>query len=171
MNSDCLPASSEVGKAGKVGKVGKVSQTEPERLDVDDRYSQLRRSDDPCERELAHKQATRLRPKDSELGLPRQPESRRLAELISETVGPLHERASGDLEGSCPWHDSTSGRCLLIYREGTRWLCRSCRRGGDAVSWLVLSRGMTVRDALRFLGLPPRPLRRHRRAAISVRLP
>jgi hypothetical protein len=168
MNSDHLPASTD---AGNVGNVGKAGQTETERLDVDDRYRRLRRSDDPRERELAHEQASRLRSRHQEVGLPPQPESDRLPKLIGETIGPLHERADGDLEGACPWHDSKSGRCLVIYGQGSRWLCRSCRRGGDAVSWLVLSRGMTVRDALRFLGLPPRPLRRHRRAVISVRVP
>jgi hypothetical protein len=74
--------------------------------------------------------------------------------LVEQVVGPLHERPSGDLEGACPWHASSSGRSLVVFADGARWWCRSCRRGGDAAKWLALIEGITVAEAGRRLGLP-----------------
>ncbi len=141
-------------------------------MNTDERYARLQRSENARERNVAYEQIQRLNPRPQvTMFLPQTPTSKTLPELVSETVGPLYQRANGDAEASCPWHSSKSGRCLVIYCDGTRWLCRSCRRGGDAIAWLVLTRDMSIRAARNFLGLPPRPARRRQRPTLWARIP
>jgi hypothetical protein len=131
--------------------------------DPRNRYLALAASPDPGLRRLAAVQLARLEraaapPRGEEDDAP----PGELLRLIERTVGPLHRRPSGDLEGPCPWHASRSGRCLVVA-GGERWWCRSCRRGGDAVVWLISFEGIGAAEARRRLGLPPRPRRRARR--------
>ncbi len=88
--------------------------------------------------------------------------------MIESAVGALVERPNGALEGPCPWHDSGSGRCLVVFDGGIRWWCRSCKRGGDRVAWLALSEGISFAQARGRLGLPP-TLRRARRRPVLRR--
>jgi len=81
------------------------------------------------------------------------PSDQKLVPLIEAATGPLHRRANGELEGPCPWHSSRSGRCLSVYAGGTRWYCRSCGRGGDAVRWVILVDGLSWRAARQKLGI------------------
>ncbi len=126
------------------------------------RYRTLALSQDAPTRRLAVAQLARLQ----RSGLPT-PEAdgptRALRDLVEQTVGPLHQRPGGDLEGPCPWHASRSGRCLVIFAGGARWWCRSCRRGGDAATWLASVEGVGLNEARRRLGLPIRTTRRRRR--------
>ena len=50
----------------------------------------------------------------------------------------VRRRSTGDLEcGHEPWHRSRSGACVLISPASGRWWCRSCKRRGDAASFLM----------------------------------
>jgi hypothetical protein len=121
-------------------------------------------SDDPVRRSVAERQLARLRSRvsstarPSETGVATGP----LPRLVERVVGPLHEKSNGNYIGRCPWHSSRSGRCLVVFTEERRWWCSSCRRGGDIVAWLSMTRGMGADAARRHLGLPrlvrrPRP--------------
>jgi hypothetical protein len=143
------------------------------RPDLAARYRSALGSRDPLERAIARHQLERLDRATGEdrsderedSGLPRSV----LRDLVERTVGPLHERPNGDLQGPCPLHASSSGRCLVLFAGGNRWWCRSCRRGGDAVSWLMLVDGITRAEARRRLGLPA-DRRAVRRPILSVEL-
>ena len=109
---------------------------------------------DPLVRAVAARQLARLRRSSERLAAHGDaPPSGPLIGIVEGAVGPLRAKPSGDLEGPCPWHASTSGRCLVVFAGGRRWWCRSCRRGGDAVSWLMLTEGMSASEARRRLGL------------------
>ena len=112
---------------------------------------------DPATRAVALRQFGRLRRRRVAPGQSDSPTTTAaglLARLVEQAVGTLDERSSGVLEGPCPWHASRSGRCLLVMADGQRWWCRSCRRGGDVVTWVGLTRGISFAEARRRLGLP-----------------
>jgi hypothetical protein len=142
------------------------------RADLYDRYRRGLASPDPLERATSVHQIRQLqrqsrRSASGGQGDPALPSSA-LRDMIEQAVGRLHERTNGDLEGPCPWHASTSGRCLVLFAGGTRWWCRSCRRGGDTPAWLALVEGLSVEVARRRLGLAPRSRSRVRRQTLRV---
>ena len=122
-------------------------------------------SEDPAARAVAQHQLARLRRRRATAvqdGATTTATTGVLARLVEQAVGTLDKRSSGALEGACPWHSSRSGRCLVVLADGRRWWCRSCRRGGDVVAWVALTRGVSFAEARRRLGLPvqvraPRP--------------
>ena len=124
-----------------------------------DSYLALLRADDPVVRRVALRQLDRLhrrRPASAPIQGTSGPTATSgfLARLVEQAVGTLDKRSSGALEGPCPWHGSRSGRCLVVLVDGQRWWCRSCRRGGDVVAWVALTRGVSFAEARRRLGLP-----------------
>ena len=128
-------------------------------------YRSMLASDDPLLRAVAARQIERLsRRGAAAVGDRNQTAaaSGLFRRLVEGLVGPLHERGNGIYEGPCPWHGSRSGRCLVTLPDEARWWCRSCRRGGDVVAWVALTRGVSFAAARRRLGLPrivtpPRP--------------
>ena len=130
----------------------------PARELLDSYLAQLR-ADEPVVRRVALRQLDRLhrrRPASAPIQGTSGPTTTSgfLAQLVERAVGSLDRRSSGALEGPCPWHASRSGRCLVVLADGRRWWCRSCRRGGDVVAWVALTRGVSFAEARRRLGLP-----------------
>lgn len=131
---------------------------------------------DPRTRALVTAQLTLLRrattapPDASKVPTSPSPHGQLIA-LVEEAVGPLLEQSNGNREGPCPWHTSRSGTCLIVFADGDRWWCRSCRRSGDAVAWLALTEGISFADARRRLGMPSRRRGMRRRPTLSVEVP
>jgi len=48
-------------------------------------------------------------------------------------------------------HSSKSGRCVILDPAAGRWWCLSCRRSGDAASFLMALRGWPYRRAALWL--------------------
>jgi hypothetical protein len=94
-----------------------------------------------------------------------------LAELVEESGNVLRERRNGTITTSHePIHDSKSGTCPVIWPGVGRWWCSNCRQSGDAVTWVMQTRGCDAREAaaelVRRFGPPSVPagyLRRRRR--------
>jgi CHC2 zinc finger len=137
----------------RVGDTHKPEQHPETAITIEERYRQMKRNGSWQEERLADVQQRRLHRTFCEV--PEADAGNRdpsiLPVLVSNVVGPLKRRRNRDLEGPCPWHTSKSGRCLAVYRNGTRWYCRSCGRGGDAVKWLSMIDGITVQEARRRL--------------------
>ena len=113
------------------------------------RYQTLVRSPDPATRRLAAAQLRRLRqPPVARL---RSAEGRAsrwghvpVADLFAAQGNNLHPRKSGRIDaGHEPVHASKSGRCVSIDPVRGLWYCRSCRRGGDAATYLMQIHGWT----------------------------
>ena len=147
-----------------------------------ERYSRDARAADTVAREVARRQLARL---DRAAPVqPRQlPPSRwahvPLADLFAELGrNHLYHRADGLLEcGHEPLHASTSSRCVLIDTLIGRWWCRSCRRSGQAPTYVADVQGCSYRQACRWLverygaPLPRRGERHHRRMTYEAALP
>ncbi|MBX6772473.1 MAG: bifunctional 3'-5' exonuclease/DNA polymerase [Chloroflexi bacterium] len=75
-----------------------------------------------------------------------------LVELIRESGCTLTEKEHGKWHGdhACA-HGSKSGTCLVVWADEGRWHCTSCKRGGDAASWLAHVEGIEYRAAARKL--------------------
>lgn len=145
--------------------------------DLLQRYQALADNPDPAVRRMARAQLAQLNRAAAAAPAGPEPSDRppaagaELPRLIERTVGPLRRRPSGDLEGTCPWHDSRSGRSLVVFAGGQRWWCRNpgCRRGGDVVAWVALTKGISFVAARRRLGLPASPRRQvHRRPTLVL---
>ena len=95
-----------------------------------------------------------------------------LADLFAAQGNHVRRRADGLVEsGHEPIHGSRSGRCLLINSASGRWFCRSCRRSGDAVTYMAALRGGSHGDASAVLSArygPPTARRRGRRRVRGV---
>ena len=68
-----------------------------------------------------------------------------LAELIARDE-PQEQRWSDQSHfktGHSLMHGSKSGTCLSVNTERGVWYCSSCRRGGDAIGWLVVHFGQS----------------------------
>ncbi len=75
-----------------------------------------------------------------------------LADLFSAQGNHLYQRGTTYVEtGHEPHHASKSGRCVLITTDTGRWWCRSCRRGGDAATYVMDVRGCTYPAAVAWL--------------------
>jgi hypothetical protein len=71
-----------------------------------------------------------------------------LAQLFADAGNALHERSGGVVEcGHQPLHGSRGGRCVTINATTGLWWCRSCRRGGDAVTLVMDLAGCTAPEA------------------------
>lgn len=67
----------------------------------------------------------------------------------------LHE--SGKKKGrwtfwSCPFHAGDNTPSLGVCQEEGRWFCFACRKGGDAITWLMDLQGLSFKDACDHLG-------------------
>jgi CHC2 zinc finger len=119
-----------------------------------DRYQQLAQSSDRRLRLVAERQLARLQRRD-----PRSPSALRsswvhvpLVDLFAQAGNALSPKSNGHVEtGHEPMHGSRSGRCVLIDPKRGIWWCRSCRRGGDAASFLMALRGWDYRRAAEHL--------------------
>jgi hypothetical protein len=91
-----------------------------------------------------------------------------LVELFADAGCRVYIRSNGRLETTHPTHASKSGRCLEADPTAGRWWCRSCRRSGDAATWLQDLHGWRYPEAAAWLlaqygppaGSTPRPSRR-----------
>lgn len=85
-----------------------------------------------------------------------------LADLFAEAGNVVHPRAGSRSEtGHEPLHHSSSGRCVVIDTDRGLWWCRSCRRGGDALSLVMALHGWSAARAATWLqdtyGAPVQP--------------
>jgi hypothetical protein len=122
-------------------------------------YTDMLASPEPARRQLAQEQLRRLAGaahRQGDTTQPPTPDDRLLAS-ISATVGPLAARQNGTHVGSCPWHSSRSGACLVVWPAEGRWWCSSCKRSGDLVAWVALTEGIPFGAARRQLGIPNPP--------------
>jgi hypothetical protein len=136
--------------------------------------------EEALEREVARRQAARLVRVRSRASRPTNRPSRwahvPLAELFAQAGNRLYTRGSGLVEcGHEPIHTSRGGRCVEIdSTTGLLW-CRSCREGGDAVSFVLAVQGCTREEAEAVLflqyGPPQTSTARPRKRVISVELP
>ena len=121
----------------------------PALREVLDHWRQLARSDDPVEASVGRhmleqwrtaRRADETRDQDEERPPARW--ARCLADLIDSD-----EQRWTDTEhfktGHSLAHSSRSGTCLSVNLTRGLWYCSSCRRGGDAIGWLVQHQGIT----------------------------
>ncbi|MGI8553474.1 MAG: CHC2 zinc finger domain-containing protein [Dehalococcoidia bacterium] len=115
-------------------------------------YSTLADSPDPDRRCLAARQLARLERAAAPTGEAARPSRWAhvpLAALFEQAGNTLYERQNGRIEtGHEPTHGSKSGRCVLIDPAMGRWYCRGCRRGGDAVTFLMDINGWNYHRAV-----------------------
>src|SRR4051812_38973297 len=65
-----------------------------------------------------------------------------LETLFIEAGNTIAHGAGGRAEtGHEPKHSSRSGECVLLDRDRGSWYCRSCKKGGDAVTFVREMRG------------------------------
>jgi DNA primase len=69
--------------------------------------------------------------------------------LIGATV-PLRKRGT-EFWGLCPFHREKTPSLAVNEQKGL-WLCRSCGKGGDAITWVRESRHVGYREACQILG-------------------
>ncbi len=75
-----------------------------------------------------------------------------LAALFAAAGNAVYRRGADSAEaGHEPLHGSRSGRCVLIDLPAGRWWCRSCRRAGDAATFVMDWRGWGYRPAAAWL--------------------
>jgi hypothetical protein len=73
----------------------------------------------------------------------------RLEDAVSERI-PL--RRSGKVfVGSCPWHESKSGRSFVVYPDQQTWRCWGCAIGGDVFSFFERFASMSFPAAVRLV--------------------
>jgi hypothetical protein len=73
----------------------------------------------------------------------------RLEDVIAERI-PL--RRSGKVfVGSCPWHQSKSGRSFAVYPEQQSWRCWGCAVGGDVFSFFERFASISFPAAVRLV--------------------
>ncbi|HLZ71456.1 MAG TPA: hypothetical protein VKV26_16260 [Dehalococcoidia bacterium] len=121
--------------------------------------AQLRRQaagSDPLARRVAREQLARLQQPGRAHPDNAPPPSRwahvPLAELFEATGNTVRPHGRGRLDcGHEPLHGSKSGRCVIIDPSAGRWWCLSCRRSGDAASFLMALHGWPYRRAAPWL--------------------
>jgi DNA primase len=75
-----------------------------------------------------------------------------LTKLFQAMGNKVRPRRDGTFDsGHEPVHHSRSGRCVWIRPAEGRYYCRSCRKSGDAVTYLMEARGLTYQEAARIL--------------------
>lgn len=79
-----------------------------------------------------------------------------LRNMIAREIGQPQTRGRG-WQFRCPLHNEKHGASLSVYENG--WTCRGkCDRGGDAISWVMETRGLSFEDACAAImgnALPP----------------
>jgi len=73
----------------------------------------------------------------------------RLEDIIAERI-PLR-RSGRALVGSCPWHQSKSGRSFVVYPELQTWRCWGCAVGGDVFSFFMRFAGISFPSAVKLV--------------------
>jgi hypothetical protein len=102
-----------------------------------------------------------------------------LVDLFEAAGNRLFKRGNGVVEcGHEPMHGSRGGRCVALDPKAGLWWCRSCRRGGDAATFVMDRTGCSAAEAATELtdryGPPsnasssPRPSSRRRIAAVTI---
>jgi hypothetical protein len=119
------------------------------------RYRALAASPDRNQRQLGRAQLARLdraTHSTTEAHAPSPWAHVPLADLFREAGNDLHERPGGRSEtGHEPVHRSSSGRCVVLETGRGVWWCRSCRRGGDALTLLMQFHGWSAARAIIWL--------------------
>ena len=117
-------------------------------------YRRLLLNSDLETQRLAQLQLERLR-RVSASPVPKRAPSRwahvPLAALFADAGNRLHARGARWESGHEPLHGSKSGRCVLIDPSAGHWYCRSCRRGGDAATFVMDLRGSSYPAAVAWL--------------------
>src|SRR4051812_21582799 len=74
-------------------------------------------------------------------------------ETLFAEAGNIIQHGSGDRveSGHEPKHSSSSGTCVLIDAIEGRWYCRSCKKGGDAVTFVRDLKGCGYEEAVAYL--------------------
>ena len=95
-----------------------------------------------------------------------------ISDLFAEQGNRVRPCSGGLLEaGHEPIHASKGGRCVLIDPKAGRWWCRSCRRSGDAATYLADVLGCNYAEAAARLAErygPPAGRRVWRRRALEA---
>ena len=76
-------------------------------------------------------------------------------DLVSLVEATLHQPGKGSgrwIFWHCPFHMGDTTPSLGVCRDEGRWFCYSCRKGGDAISWLRNLQGLSFKDACEYLG-------------------
>jgi hypothetical protein len=73
----------------------------------------------------------------------------RVEDFVSERIE-LH-RSGKVFVGSCPWHQSKSGRSFVVYPDQQTWRCWGCAVGGDVFSFFIRFAGISFPAAVRFV--------------------
>lgn len=148
--------------------------------DVTARYYTDLASADPITREIARLQLNRLSQERRRFTGAKAGPSRwahvPLADLFVEQGNRIARLADGLIEcGHEPIHASRSDRCVLLDATRGRWWCRSCRKSGDAATYVMIVRGCLYREAAAWLsdryGAPVGwrgPRRQRRRILVAV---
>lgn len=80
--------------------------------------------------------------------------------LEKDGISPTYKATTdgGEYSSSCPWCGGTDRfLCWPKEKNGGKWWCRQCGRSGDLIQYLRDFRGMTYREACRFLKLTKTP--------------
>ncbi|MBI3977163.1 MAG: hypothetical protein HY331_03150 [Chloroflexi bacterium] len=122
------------------------------------RYRAAAHDDDPAVRAVARRQLVRLIHVPTPAATderPAYPPSRwvhvPLADLFAAQGNRLYMRGDRIETGHEPLHSSKSGRCVWIDPTAGRWWCRSCRRRGDAITYIQELHGSTYTGAAQWL--------------------
>jgi len=74
-----------------------------------------------------------------------------LASLVESSLGQPGKRSGHWLFWHCPFHPGDQTPSLGVNQEQRDWFCFGCRKGGDAITWLVEYQGLTFQDACKYL--------------------
>ncbi len=72
----------------------------------------------------------------------------RIEDQIGRTVA-LRPR-SGRLVGLCPLHDDSTPS-LTVYPDDGGWKCFGCQAGGDVLTWVQATTGLSFRESVHYL--------------------
>ena len=75
-----------------------------------------------------------------------------IASIIEASLGQPNKKNSRWLFWSCPFHPGDHNPSLGVTPENGRWFCFACRKGGDAITWLMDFQGLSFKDACEQLG-------------------
>ncbi|MBZ0157389.1 MAG: hypothetical protein K8I29_14420 [Alphaproteobacteria bacterium] len=89
-----------------------------------------------------------------------------LASVIESEGITLRQRGR-TLWACCPLHGERTPS-FKIDPERQQFYCFGCNNGGDVISFIQKYRGLSFKDALRYLGIEQGPLSRERKAEIEL---
>jgi hypothetical protein len=77
-----------------------------------------------------------------------------LVELANQ-AGASMKKCKGDWRGACPIHRGDNDNGFAVYMDGDKWRWKCYTRdcgSGDVIDFVVAWRGMSLKDAIRYLG-------------------